>query len=278
MKQVRLLPPCSYQGGKIRLATGIATLIGDCDYFYELCCGSAAVSLEMINQGLSPSHITLLDKSEMGYFWKSIANGTFDLSVLKQFCDAVPSPEYIQAYMQKLSEQPIVDDTRVYVYLLLQAGAFGGKQIWTKDGKWQNTTFRKYWLPNGVANRTSPVMPMSPMPQSLYERMEQIVRQCRGIHAYQQDIMEYIQTTEFETNAVVYIDPPYEDTTKYGFGFDVNQMISILQSKRVAFWVSYNRALEGATESICLSAGRKKGGISGNRKTKPNEEWLCKFY
>lgn len=38
-------PPVSYQGGKVRLASRILDTINPSQPFYDLCCGSGAISI-----------------------------------------------------------------------------------------------------------------------------------------------------------------------------------------------------------------------------------------
>ena len=72
--------PCSYQGGKQRLAKQIVDIfyaeneINDETKFYDLCCGSGAVSLELINRGFNSNNITMIDNGCFGQFWQDIAN------------------------------------------------------------------------------------------------------------------------------------------------------------------------------------------------------------
>lgn len=53
----KLQVPCSYQGGKSRLVSKIVDIffeeneINDDTHFYDLCCGSGAISIELINMG-----------------------------------------------------------------------------------------------------------------------------------------------------------------------------------------------------------------------------------
>ena len=64
--------PCSYQGGKQRLAKQIVDIfyaeneINDDTKFYDLCCGSGAVSLELINRGFNPNNIIMIDNGCFG--------------------------------------------------------------------------------------------------------------------------------------------------------------------------------------------------------------------
>ena len=180
--------PCSYQGGKQRLAKQIVDIfykennIDDDTKFYDLCCGSGAVSLELINRGFNSNNITMIDNGCFGQFWQDIANDEFELNVFREEIDKLPSIENIQSYLKELSNQQVDEDKMVYHYLLLQAGAFGSKQIWIENGKWKNNTFRNYWLPTATSNRKSPVNPMMPMPETLYHRVENIVNQISSIH------------------------------------------------------------------------------------------------
>lgn len=133
--------PCSYQGGKQRLAKQIVDIfyeennIDDATKFYDLCCGSGAVSLELINRGFNPNNITMIDNGCFGQFWQDIANDEFKLNVFREEIDKLPSLENIQSYLKELSNQQVDEDKMVYHYLLLQAGAFGSKQIWIENGR-----------------------------------------------------------------------------------------------------------------------------------------------
>ena len=186
MKSDILEIPCSYQGGKQRLAKQIVDIfykennINDDTKFLDLCCGSGAISLELINRGFNPNNITMIDNGCFGQFWQDIANGEFDLDIFKREIENLPNLENIQSYLKKLSDLPVDKDKMVYHYLLLQAGAFGSKQIWIENNKWKNNTFRSYWLPTETSNRRSPVNPMMPMPNTLYNRVESIVKQLSG--------------------------------------------------------------------------------------------------
>ena len=50
--------PCCYQGGKQRIASLVVErILSEADSeanFYDLCCGSGAISIELLNQGVSP--------------------------------------------------------------------------------------------------------------------------------------------------------------------------------------------------------------------------------
>ena len=280
--------PCSYQGGKQRLAKQIVDIfyeennIDDDTKFYDLCCGSGAVSLELINRGFNPNNITMIDNGCFGQFWQDIANDEFELNVFREEIDKLPSLENIQSYLKELSNQQVDEDKMVYHYLLLQAGAFGSKQIWIENGKWKNNTFRNYWLPTATSNRKSPVNPMMPMPKTLYSRIENIVNQISGcIVASKEDVFDalYRLDTEWENgnkNVIIYIDPPYMNTTGYKDSFDIYELRRRIKN-HYPIYISEGLEMEHTDQTYLLSKGRTKGNISGDVKKKPVEEWLNVF-
>lgn len=76
-------------------------------------------------------------------------------------------------------------------------------------------------------------------------------------------------------DAVVYVDPPYQSTTGYAFGFDIPSFISRFREiNRAPLFISEGAPLNDS--AILLTFGGAKGGISGNRKGK-HEEWLSRF-
>ena len=288
MKSGVLEIPCSYQGGKQRLAKQIVDIfykennINDDTKFFDLCCGSGAISLELINRGFNPNNITMIDNGCFGQFWQDIANGEFDLDIFKREIENLPNLENIQSYLKKLSDLPVDEDKMVYHYLLLQAGAFGSKQIWIENNKWKNNTFRSYWLPTETSNRRSPVNPMMPMPNTLYNRVEAIVEQLSGIiTASRESVFDAVYRIDEERNKgnkniIIYIDPPYANTTGYKETFDIYSLEGQIWSTS-PIYISEGYKMQGASESYLLSVGRTKGNISGEAKKKPTEEWLNRF-
>ena len=278
---IKLVPPCSYQGGKQRLAKQIVDIIFEQNEineetkFYDLCCGSGAITLELINRGIHPSNITMVDAGVYGAFWNSVANDEFDMDIFKQEIDKLPSIDKIQSYLQSLSNLEVDMDLLVYHYLLLQSGSFGSKQIWIENDKWKNNSFRSYWTPTETSSRRSPVNPMMPMPNTLFDRVKNIVDYMAGsINAINSDISKI--EWHFDKNSIVYIDPPYKNTTKYGFDFDYEEFI-INNWAYVNIYVSEGYKMDSVEDAILLSKGRAKGSISGNVKKKPTEEWLNVF-
>ena len=273
---IKLLPPCSYQGGKQRLANQICDIIqereGSDFVFYDLCCGSGAVSLEMVNRDYN---VVMVDKAPFGLFYEMVGKGQFDLNIFRQEIDKLPEIENIGQYLKYISNQQIDNDLLIYHYLLLQSGAFGSKQIWTQDGKWCNNTFRNYWLPTETSNRKSPVNPMMPMPETLYTRVEDIIlhgsEQITGLHIDIYEVLSIINKDE--RKKVIYIDPPYQNTTGYLDSFNIFDIIEKLKGQHIYVSEGFEFDLPNC-ESIVLSEGRKKGNVSGTVKKNAVKEVL----
>ena len=268
MSIIKLLPPCSYQGGKQRLANQICDIIEEREssdfVFYDLCCGSGAVSMEMVNRDYE---VVMVDKAPFGLFYEMIGKGIFDLSIFRSEINKLPNIEDIGQYLKDLSNQPVDNNLLVYHYLLLQAGAFGSKQIWIEKDKWCNNTFRNYWKPTATSNRKSPVNPMMPMPETLYSRVEEIIlhgsEQISGHHIDIFDSFDIIKRDN--RKKVIYIDPPYLNTTGYFGTFDIFEVIEKLKGEHIYVSEGFEFDLPNC-ESVVLSEGRKKGNVSGTVK------------
>lgn len=242
--------------------------------FYELCCGSAAISIELVNRGVDPSRIWMLDISSWGSFWSAIGEGTFDMDVFDRFLSELPSDKRdFKAHMLALSALP-VDEHEVELYPILQASSFGGKQIWHNGERWANACFRDYWEPTATSIRRSPANPMQPSPVELRRRVEALVKGMKGVTCFRQDIMTVLNAP-LPSNAVVYVDPPYKSTTGYGFGFDITSFIKHFRNvNEVPLFVSEGVPLN--ENALMLTFGGAKGGISGIRTGK-HQEWLSRF-
>jgi len=275
----RMRVPCAYQGGKQRVAAQIVDILleaapGPNSRFYDLCCGSAAVSIELVNRGVAPSRIWMLDASSWGSFWSAIGSGTFNMDAFDQFLSDLPRDKRdIKSHMLALSALP-VGDHEVELYPVLQACSFGGKQIWRNGERWANACFRDYWEPTATSIRRSPANPMQPSPTELRRRISALVNGMRGVTCLNTDIMTAI-SDPFPSNAVVYVDPPYQSTTGYAFGFDVTSFINRFREVNQApLFVSEGIRL--SDNALMLTFGGAKGGISGMRKGK-HQEWLSRF-
>lgn len=271
--------PCAYQGGKQRVAAQIVDLLLEAapspnSQFYDLCCGSGAVSVELVNRGVAPSRIWMLDISSWGSFWSAIGSGMFNMDVFDQFLADLPSDKRdFKAHMSALSALP-VGGHEVELYPVLQACSFGGKQIWRNGERWANACFRDYWEPTATSIRRSPANPMQPSPAELRRRVNALVNGMRGVTCLSTDIMTVLDDP-IPSNAVVYVDPPYQSTTGYAFSFDVTSFIDRFREvSRAPLFVSEGNQLSENT--LMLTFGGAKGGISGIRKGK-HQEWVSRF-
>ena len=265
-----LKPMFAYQGGKTKLADKIYNEItsrcGKDVTFVDVCCGGGSVSVEFINNGLHPENIYMFDSGAIGAFWQQVSEGTFDLDYFEYIIHKIPSDlENIKGFMEDLSkiEYGYVGDV-VSEYLLLQASAFGGKQIYDLGCKFSNTSFRSYWKPTETSSRRSPVNPMMPMPNTLLSRVKQLVSEMqpiKAVHTY----AENIDFSKIKTNKelVIYIDPPYKGTTGYKDNIDLSLVINNAKCVGAKVFVSeyYN-----LSEDFIILSDTTKGGISGDRK------------
>lgn len=282
--------PCSYQGGKQRLAKQIVDIfyeenkIDDNTKFYDLCCGSGAISVELLNRGVKSENIHMVDKSPWGIVWQMIGNGSFDLSVFKEFIESIPKDiTKIKQYALEILSKPVDDKMIPYHFLFLQSCAFGSTATWIEEDKWCKAGgLRDYWLPTKTSNRRSPVNPMMPMPDNLYKRVKLLCDKAKGIHGCCMDVFDFIYTLDEEwdikknKNLIIYIDPPYQNTQQFGYSFNIYNLESQIWNN-APIYISEGVEMQGAKKTYLLSSGRTKGNINGRSKKKPVEEWLNKF-
>lgn len=275
----KLVPACAYQGGKTRIAAQLVDHILNIPFnkpltdvsFYDVCCGSGAFSIELINRGIAPSQISMLDLGPWGKFWETVGTNCFDENAWDQFIRTIPTDvEQISSWIKRLSQQNALENT-VFTYLVLQAASFGGKAIWIKNNKWCNTTFRSYWKPTATSKRRSPVNPMMPMPETLRKRVLAISQQMRGVHGFCSEAMHADICAD-----IIYIDPPYDGLTQYGHKLELISLVNRLRTKCRILAVSEAKPLPDATYNFIVTTRRAKGGISGNRHS-VNPEILSIF-
>ena len=269
-----LKPPCTYQGGKQRYSKQIIDIIyeeneiNEDTKFYDLCSGSGAISLELINRGFNPKNINMVDKSLWGLFYKLIGQSTFDIDIFKQYIDNVPNDRNdIKQYIVKISKESI-DEFCIYKFLLLQSTSFGGKQVDIKGDKWIHNGFRDYWQPTETSIRQSPVNPMQPVKSELFDRVKLLVENCKGVNCIYDDIINVDLIKE--DNTIIYIDPPYMNTTGYNNNdFSIYDFIN--KNKELKLYISEGQQI--SDNSIRLDKSGAKGGITAKKKSR-TEEWL----
>ena len=279
IKNIKLTPPCSYQGGKQRLAKKIVdiiyeeTNIDENTKFYDLCCGSGAISLEMINRGFNPNNIVMVDKGVYGSFWLEVANDEVELEKLKKLVDNIPSKEECKKHLENMSKE-FNKDNFVYQYLLLQSGSFGGKEIYLENNKWKHHGFRDYWLPTATSVRRSPCNPMQPNHNELYKRVEDINTYLSGtIRVINDSIERFLEYEDIKENSIIYIDPPYQNTTGYSNNLDIKEIIHKI--KNTPLFVSECQTLSDNYRFV--TKGKSKGNITGVVKNKRKDDILNIF-
>ena len=279
MNNKKYQAPCAYQGGKSRIASDIVDIIfkenviTDSTKFYDLCCGSGAISIELVNRGIDPRNIVMVDQSPWGLFWQKVGLGEFSTDVFRLYIDDIPNDiSKIKKYAQDMLSRPANDElfqNAVYKFLILQSCAFGSSATWIEDNVWKKAGgLRDYWIPTETSNRRSPVNPMMPMPNTLFDRVEALVDAFEGVVAFQTDAT----SIQIDTGSIVYIDPPYNKTAKYGYEMDYLAYISKIKGSKV--YLSEGKKL--SNNAHLITSTRKKGGINGKRKS-ANEEWLNVF-
>lgn len=131
-------------------------------------------------------------------------------------------------------------------------------------------TNRSYWKPTETSNRKSPVNPMMPMPETIYNRVEHIYNRLNSkINVYNKNLNEF--DLNINKNDIIYIDTPYINTTGYGFKFDYNKFISKYKHNKI--YISEGIPLPNM-ENILISKSRTKGNINGKINKKLTNEWL----
>jgi len=145
MPKTDLVPPVSYQGGKVRLASVILEKIFnngefECHQFYDVCCGSGAITVELINLDIIPKDkIVMIDNGPWGLVWQKICSGNFNLDHFRAMLDSIPQDLHlVKDYMEHLASQPVDKGNAAEVFLMLQAASFEGKAIWIEEGAWKN--------------------------------------------------------------------------------------------------------------------------------------------
>lgn len=262
LPKANLRTTVSYQGGKQRIAPQIADVI--CGAFpdsayWDVCAGSGAFTLELVNRGISAGRLAIVEIGPWGKFWKAMGEGKFDLTEFRRRTDAIPQDRSrIQSYIEELAAAPVAEDYH-YDFLILQAASFGGKAIWIEDGKWKHHGFKSFWQPTATSNRRSVCNPMTPLPDSLYDKMCKLVPKLGGIRVVHGDA----EKVDYPSDAVLYIDPPYGGRTQYGHTIDWRSIVRRITNP---CFVSEGEALNA--DAIEIVYAQNKGGISGNRADK----------
>lgn len=255
----------TYQGGKQKYAKRIISHISPEGKFIDCCSGSGAITLELLAQGYNPADITMIDAGCMAKVFKKLVEGELDIGKMKEL--VLPVKQDIKTchqYLKQLTEEPFSEE----LYLILQAGSFGGKQVHYVDG-WKHAGFRSHWLPTATSSRKSPVNPMMPMPDTLILRAEMLQQQLQGsgLTVLDVDLNEF-DIRVLDASSVLYIDPPYKNTTAYHNSFAYDHVVAEAVDHFDEVWVSEYFPLSNTYFTFGQSG---KGGVSGSSNKKKIE-------
>lgn len=265
-RRVHLVPPVSYQGSKRRQAPEIVRhmALDPEQEFYDLCCGSGAVSLELISRGHNPAKITMVDAGPWGDVWRLVGAGEFNLQKLVAFASKVPRgcTHDVADFLVHLRDTVPPDSPDApYAFLLLQAGAFGGKPVGVRDGRWRISSFVR------PARVERPMM--IPEPGAICFRMEKIVGRCRELHG----IRGMAEGILPQPGAVVYIDPPYEGTEKYAYTVDLSRVVSCGAPVFASHARPLSQAFRAVASRVSTSASAVAARDSSEYLSLFNAEW-----
>ena len=116
------------------------------------------------------------------------------------------------------------------------------------------------------------------MIDELEKRVKILADNCKGLTCHHKDIYEMLDIIDKDKSEyqIIYIDPPYTNTTGYGFNFNISDFLSQLFDITLGAIFVSEKEPTAVDEAIKLIFAGAKGGISGNKKCK-NDEWLNVF-
>lgn len=275
MNNKYFIPPVSYQGNKKIIASQIVSKIleysNDNTSFYDVCCGSGAVSIELIKQNIAPNRITMIDVGPWGLFWKLIGENLFDLNILNKYIKNIPqNPNLVKKYIEQLTNLPSNIDT-VYKFLLIQACNFAGKSIRLENNTWKNVSIKPVWNPSNSSVRKHSSGTFTVSPKTLVKRLTEIIKRCKNINGIYDNAINIIPSN----NSIIYIDPQYKKSYGYGkYKLDVEEF---LENTHSICLISETYQLEhynNYINSFKLNYNPTNTSINAKKKSKQREEWL----
>lgn len=278
-------PPCGYKGGKRRFSAPILKKITQRHpsptQFYDLCCGSGAVFLRALEWGIvEPKQVTCVDAGFWGVFWEAVAQGTLDVDLIEDLL-LNQRPDDPRKVGDWLRDDVATRDPTPETFVVLQSSAWGGNAVWWNEDtqEWmqgegsRKFSPRTYWEPGRDSPETKPRFTIY-QPDSIVARVRKITSAIggSGLLAYQGRVEDVTPK-----HGVLYLDPPYQNTSGYGVGLDLATAID--QFRDFPLYVSEGCPLPGAHESWKLSSSRKRASFNGNQSgDRPgNDEWLSFF-
>ena len=266
---------CGYAGSKSKFADVIAAILlrSSPQRVYDICCATGSVSMALVDAGLSPDRITMVDAGPWGWFWSQVGAGTFDLPAFRALMTTMPAdPKKVAAWV----EQDVATMPPIAIsFLVLQAASHGATPVWHDGSGWRrgegNRRYkaRGFWSPPPGSKEKNPRGTIF-RPEELVPRVEEIVVKMRGVNARCADAATV--DVDDAASTAVYCDPQYEGITSYGATIDWNAVL-VKRLHAAPLFISEGRALVGADDAVCVYT-RKRGGLNGDGAKEGADEWL----
>lgn len=255
--------------------------------FHDLCCGSGAVSIALVEMGYDPKKIVMVDASPWGDFWRLIGTGLFRVNRFRNFINLIPtdkrrqrkflmrfSTEWRQAWVDEYDSHVSLYHDYLYAWLILQAASFSGQVV-----DWQNHSFHFHGLRK--YRKGHPVF--KPSLKTLAKRVEFLVYRMTGVTGFQAHVHEHAEQTWNHTpgtNHIVYLDPPYSNvgnpTSKSrDYPYQVNTWEFVTRLHHPTY-VSYYRKV--SPTAVLISSGNKNRISNMRGGPHSRQEWLNGFH
>jgi hypothetical protein len=271
IKAIKLGPPTGYKGGKRKFAPEIVQhlLKEQPAHIYDVCSGSGAITLALIEAGYPVEQITMVEAGPWGMFYLAASKGGLCMGNLRELFEAMPSdPRKVAEWVEK--EIATIDDPGSEEFLILQAASYGSTPVWHDGSRWRrgdesaNRGYkaRSYWEPGPTSKEKKPRGTIFRVDKIINAAAEIDVR-CRGLNVHWGDAGEF----EFRSDAIIYCDPPYAGNSGYGYDLDVERFIT---NRPCKLYLSEGVAKEGS-ESFEL--GQRRGG-NLSAKSKRSSEFI----
>lgn len=182
--------------------------------------------------------------------------------------------EDYKGHLERLAREPIADN-EAELYPILQAGAFGGRQVSRYGDKWSTEGFISY---GNVRHYT-------PRPKEMRKRICALIEGMIGVTCYHEDVNNLLNM-KLPDKAVVYLDPPYAGMKGYKFKLDVHNFVNNFVNKFIVgkrhLWVSEGYVLDDCGckgfKVTQLFAKGLVGNVNGSRDKEPHKEYLNHYY
>lgn len=225
---MKLKPFVNYQGSKRRIAYEVIDFILENDDgdrpIYDVCCGSGVIGMKLVERGVAPTRLTMIDAGLFGLVFQAIGNGSFDVDEYKALCDALPDdPALERDYLNDLYASYEHDRLLIYYFLLFQAATYRGTPIELVPKS--PATFRKFIHHDDRQSFSyGHNYTIVPRPALIIDRMQTAARAMKGITG----LRCKADAANYESGSIVYIDPPYQNTAGYLYDFNIYKFVATL--------------------------------------------------